>query len=71
MELEIFSDETYVYNDKYVGIGCLFVPTSYKLKLAKKLLSYRCLNEKNTHKWVPNQEYCKIFKKRILQSFTS
>ncbi|MBE6507920.1 MAG: hypothetical protein E7Z77_00750 [Methanobrevibacter sp.] len=62
MELEIFSDETYVYNNKYVGIGCLFVPTYYKLKLVNKLLSLRCLNDKNTNKWVPNQNDCNMFK---------
>ena len=62
MELEIFSDETYVFKKKYVGIGCLFVPTSYKYKLVKKLLLYRCLNPKNMNKWKIDQKSCKIFK---------
>ena len=62
MELEIFSDETYVLKKKYVGIGCLFVPTSYRYKLAKKLLSYRCLNHQNINKWKIDQKSCKLYK---------
>lgn len=61
MELEIFSDETYIFNKKYVGIGCLFVPTSFKDKLVNKLLSCRCLNNKNTSKWQINPDSCKLF----------
>ena len=67
MELEIFSDETYIFKGKYVGIGCLFVPTSYKYKLAKKLISYRCLNDMNTN-WNPYPENCKTFKENKCKS---
>lgn len=47
IELEIFSDETYFFSKKYTSIGCLFVPTNNKLTLANKLISSRCLNNKN------------------------
>lgn len=47
MEFEIFADETHIKdNDKdYLGIGCLFVPVSYKHTLSKKLSDMRCLND--------------------------
>ena len=61
MELEIFSDETYVFNKTYLGIGCLFVPTSFKQKLVYKLLNYRCLNKENSNFWVLNNESCNLF----------
>lgn len=61
MELEIFSDETYVFNKKYIGIGCLFVPTSFKHKLANKLISCRCLNDKNANNWIVDQNSCETF----------
>lgn len=61
MELEIFSDETYILNKKYIGIACLFVPTSFKEKLVNKLLDYRCLNDNNTSNWQINKDSCKLF----------
>ncbi|WP_407374052.1 hypothetical protein [Methanobrevibacter sp.] len=63
MELEIFSDETYILNKRYIGIGCLFVPTSFKYKLANKLISYRCLNDADNSKWLIDHNSCEIFKK--------
>lgn len=63
IELEIFSDETYIFNKKYVGIGCLFVPKDNKLNLANKLTSSRCLNNENPDYWIAKQDNCKMFKK--------
>lgn len=60
MELEIFSDETYILNNKYMGIGCLFVPVNYKYTLAQKLFNYRCLNEKSS-KWNLSRDSCETF----------
>ena len=63
IELEIFSDETYIFNKKYVGIGCLFVPKNNRFNLANKLISSRCLNNKNHNNWIVKQDNCKMFKK--------
>ncbi|WP_295614378.1 hypothetical protein [uncultured Methanobrevibacter sp.] len=62
IELEIFSDETYIFNKKYVGIGCLFVPKDNKLNLVNKLKSSRCLNNENPDYWIAKQDNCKMFK---------
>lgn len=62
IKLEIFSDETYFYNKKYIGIGCLFVPSDNKLNLINRLTSSRCLNKENPNKWVAEQKNCKMFK---------
>lgn len=61
MELEIFSDETQFEDKKgneYLGIACLFVPTSYKSTLSNKLSKLRCLN-KNPTKWSWDYNDCK------------
>ena len=61
MELEIFSDETHVEDNngkEYLGIACLFVPTSYKTTLSNRLSKLRCLN-KNPTKWSWNFKDCK------------
>lgn len=63
IELEIFSDETYIFNKKYVGIGCLFVPKDSRFNLANKLISSRCLNNENPDNWIVKQDNCKIFKR--------
>lgn len=60
MELEIFADETHITDkngNKYLGIGCLFVPISYKYSLSKKLSNLRCLNE-NSKKWTWEYDNC-------------
>lgn len=61
MELEIYSDEAH-FKDKngrnYLGIACLFIPTSYKTNLTKKLCNLRCLHKHPT-KWSWNYEDCK------------
>ena len=60
MEFEIFADETYIPNQNgkgYLGIGCLFIPVTYKYRLSKKLSNLRCLNE-NSQKWTWNYEDC-------------
>ncbi len=61
MELEIYSDETHVKDNtgkKYLGIACLFVPTSYKTTLSNTLSKLRCMN-KNSTKWSWNFKDCK------------
>ena len=61
MDFEIFSDETHIENKngkEYLGIGCLFVPASYKHTLTKKLSDLRCLNE-NCRTWTWNYNDCK------------
>lgn len=54
MEIEIFTDETFIVdkktNTEYLGIGCLFVPTSFKKEFVDKLLELRCMNE-NSDTW--------------------
>lgn len=44
MEVEIFTDETYFENWRYIGIICLFVPTKYKEKFVNELINLRCYN---------------------------
>lgn len=44
MEVEIFTDETYFENWRYIGIICLFVPTKYKEKFINELINFRCPN---------------------------
>ena len=61
MEFEIFSDETHITDKngkKYLGIGCLFIPVSYKHTLSKKLSDLRCLNE-DFRTWTWNYDECK------------
>ena len=61
MELEIFSDESHIEDKngkEYLGIACLFVPTSYKATLSNKLSKLRCLHNKPT-KWSWNFKDCK------------
>lgn len=61
MELEIFSDETNIEDKngkEYLGIACLFVPTSYKPTLSNKLSKLRCLHNEPT-KWSWNYKDCK------------
>ena len=61
MEFEIFADETHIKDDngkEYLGIGCLFVPVSYKHTLSKKLSDLRCLNE-DFRTWTWDFEDCK------------
>ena len=55
MEIEIFTDETYI--DNYIGIGSLFVPTSYKKELTTKLFNLRCLNPQNNN-WTIENNNC-------------
>jgi len=59
MLLDVYSDETFVDN-RYIGIGCLFVPHNKKYKLYKKLSNYRCLNT-DSKKWVWNFDECNNF----------
>ena len=61
MELEIFSDETNIEDKngkEYLGIACLFVPTSYKPTLSNKLSKLRCLHNEPT-KWSWNFKDCR------------
>ncbi|MDR2623723.1 MAG: hypothetical protein LBC39_03990 [Methanobrevibacter sp.] len=58
MEIEIYSDETFI-NEKYMGIGCLFVPIHKKQEIAKYLSNLRCLNPKS-HYWTWNFRDCPI-----------
>ena len=61
MELEIFSDETNIEDKngkEYLGIACLFVPTSYKTTLSNKLSKLRCLHNEPT-KWSWNYKDCR------------
>lgn len=44
MEVEIFTDETYFENWRYIGIICLFIPIKYKEDFVKKLVNLRCYN---------------------------
>jgi len=54
MEVEIFTDETYFENWRYIGIICLFVPTKYKEKFINELINFRCPNRE----WFWNYETC-------------
>lgn len=56
MKLDIYSDEIYI-EDKYIGIGCLFVPQNKRVRLYKKLKNLRCLNTKSS-KWIWNFGEC-------------
>lgn len=47
MEVEVFTDETYIEDKNFMGIGSLFISTSYKFSLIKKLSNLRCLNSKS------------------------
>lgn len=63
MEIEIYADETkFTSSDgkHYMGIGCLFVPISKKIKLAEELSNLRCLNDDSDGKWEWNFNDCKI-----------
>lgn len=44
MEVEIFTDETYFENFRYIGIACLFVPVNNKEKFINQLNNLRCYN---------------------------
>lgn len=44
MEVEVFTDETYVQNFRYIGIACLFLPVNQKEKFTKQLNNFRCYN---------------------------
>lgn len=60
MEIEIFADETYIEDkdgNKYLGIGCLFIPTLYKKEFSEILSNFRCLNEKS-EKWTWEYKNC-------------
>lgn len=54
MEVEIYTDETYFENWRYIGIICLFVPTKYKEKFVNELTNLRCPNRN----WFWNYETC-------------
>lgn len=56
MEVEIFTDETYFKNFQYIGIMCLFVPTSHKKKFVNQLSNLRCPNSN----WKWSFEDCEI-----------
>ena len=46
MEIEIFTDETFIVdkktNTEYLGIGCLFVPTSFKKEFVDEIGRASC-----------------------------
>lgn len=58
MKFDVYSDETYV-KDRYLGIGCLFVPHSKKYTLYEKLTAIRCLNEESL-KWNWDFDECNM-----------
>ena len=67
MELEIFSDETNIEDKngkEYLGIACLFVPTSYKTTLSNKLSKLRCLHNEPT--FIANHNKHQKDKNRLL-----
>lgn len=67
MEIEIFADEIYV-KDKYVGIGCLFVPVKYKDKFVNKLINLRCLSS-FSDSWFWEDEECDESKKHCSKTW--
>lgn len=54
MDIEIFSDET-IFKDEYLGLGCLFIPISFKENLIENLMDLRCLGN---GKWNWDEKYC-------------
>jgi len=59
IELEVFADE--IINEKFICLGCLFVPSNKKKVLVSDLINHRCLFEKSK-KWVWNHSDCPFSK---------
>lgn len=55
MKFEVFADDFYL-KDKFLGIGCLFVPIDKKEELINSLINRRCLGKSGNFTW--NYEDC-------------
>lgn len=55
MRYEVFADDFFI-DEKYIGIGCLFVPINRKVELVNSLINLRCIGENEHFIW--NFEDC-------------